>query len=171
MAEEKTNEEAEDTGQDKSSKGILLVIAITCLVLVCIMGAGFFTLWNKLSPIDPQIEKGQESITQEKGSEDLTESRYSLDTFIVNLSDKGGKRYLRITMDLVLSHEALTQELDDRLSEVRHNILMILPTKSLRDISSVGGKIALRDEILAKLNSFLETGGITDLYFTEFVIQ
>ena len=171
MAEEKTNEEIENTGLDKSSKGILLVIAITCVVLVLIMGAGFFILWSKLSPVDPQIEKGRVAVTEEKGSEDPAKPRYSLDTFIVNLSDKGGKRYLRVTMDLVLSNEALTQELDDRLSEVRHNILMILPTKSLRDISSVEGKIALRNEILAKINSFLETGGITDLYFTEFVIQ
>jgi len=39
------------------------------------------------------------------------------------------------------------------------------------DISSLEGKIALRDEIIAKLNSFLKSGTITNLYYTEFVIQ
>ena len=174
MAEEKTNEKKdvkEDIGQDRTTKGIFLVIAVTSLVLVCIMGAGFFILWNRLSVSDPQIDKKNESMAEVKNEEDMIKPKFPLDTFIVNLADKGGKRYLRVTMDLILSNETVSQELNERLSEIRHNILMILPNKSLEDISSVGGKIALRDEIMAKLNSILETGGITEVYFTEFVVQ
>jgi flagellar FliL protein len=48
---------------------------------------------------------------------------------------------------------------------------MILPSKRFDDISSVEGKIALRDEILEKLNSLLKQGKITNIYFKEFVVQ
>ena len=48
---------------------------------------------------------------------------------------------------------------------------MILPTKEFEDINSVEGKIALRDEIITKLNSFSKDAIITNIYFVEFVIQ
>ena len=63
------------------------------------------------------------------------------------------------------------EELDKRLPQLRDAILMILPTKQYADISSTAGKIALRDEIMARLNSYLKKGQITTIYFTEFVVQ
>jgi flagellar FliL protein len=48
---------------------------------------------------------------------------------------------------------------------------MILPAKQYADISSTEGKIALRDEIIAKTNALLQTGKIVTIYFTEFVVQ
>ena len=90
---------------------------------------------------------------------------------IVNLADQGGKRYLRITMELELSAPELTAEIDKRLPQLRDAILMILPTKTYAEIGSTEGKIALRDELIAKLNSFLKTGTVTTIYFSEFVVQ
>jgi flagellar FliL protein len=48
---------------------------------------------------------------------------------------------------------------------------MILPTKRFEDISTVQGKIALRDEVLETLNGFLAQGKIINIYFKEFVVQ
>ena len=50
-------------------------------------------------------------------------------------------------------------------------IKMILPTKRFEDISTVQGKIALRDEILATINGYLVQGKIAKIYFKEFVVQ
>ena len=74
-------------------------------------------------------------------------------------------------MDLELGIPELESELDKRLPQVRDSILMILPSKRFEDISPVAGKIALRDEILKKLNGFLVQGEITNIYFKEFVVQ
>jgi flagellar FliL protein len=96
---------------------------------------------------------------------------------IVNLADHGGKRYLRVTMEMELKVEEgvdpfdLKEEIDNRLPQLRDTILMILPSKQYADISSTAGKIALRDEIIAKLNSYLKKGQIATIYFTEFVVQ
>jgi flagellar FliL protein len=57
------------------------------------------------------------------------------------------------------------------MPQVRDSILMILPSKQFVDISSVEGKIALRDEILANLNGFLLQGQVSKIYFKEFVVQ
>jgi flagellar FliL protein len=48
---------------------------------------------------------------------------------------------------------------------------MILPTKQYADIATTPGKLALRDEIMAKLNTYLKKGQINTIYFTEFVVQ
>ncbi len=74
-------------------------------------------------------------------------------------------------MDLELKDESLAGEIDKRLSQIKDSILMIVPTKRFEDINSVEGKIALRDEIMTKLNSLLKDGSITNIYFIEFVIQ
>jgi flagellar FliL protein len=44
-----------------------------------------------------------------------------------------------------------------------------MSNKRFADISTAEGKIALRDEIMEKLNSFLSQGNITNIYFKEFV--
>ncbi|MDL1983696.1 MAG: flagellar basal body-associated FliL family protein [Deltaproteobacteria bacterium] len=106
-----------------------------------------------------------------ENNSEVIRSVYSLDTFIVNLADKGGRRFLRVTMDLELKDESLAGEIDKRLSQIRDSILMIIPTKRFEDINRVEGKIALSDEIMTKLNSFLKDGSITNIYFVDFVIQ
>ena len=89
----------------------------------------------------------------------------------MNLADKGGKRYLRITIDLELDSEALEAEVAKRLPQVRDSILTILPTKSFEDISSAQGKTALRDQMLERINGLLARGQVTNIYFKEFVVQ
>lgn len=74
-------------------------------------------------------------------------------------------------MDLELGNPEMESEIQKRMPQVRDSILMILPSKRFADISSVEGKIALRDELLAGLNSFLLQGEVTKIYFKEFVVQ
>lgn len=141
-----------------------LIIFIIILLIFVTVGAVSF-VWNKTSFFSSQTEKVPEN------NSEVIRSVYSLDTFIVNLADKGGRRFLRVTMDLELKDESLAGEIDKRLSQIRDSILMIIPTKRFEDINSVEGKITLRDEIMTKLNSFLKDGSITNIYFVDFVIQ
>ncbi len=141
-----------------------LIIFIIIPLIFMSVGAVSFVVWNKTSFFRSQTEKVPEN-------SEVIRSVYSLDTFIVNLADKGGRRFLRVTMDLELKDESLAEQIDKRLSRIRDSILMIIPTNRFEDINSVEGKIALRDEIMTKLNSFLKDGSITNIYFVEFVIQ
>lgn len=148
-----------------------VIFIIIPAIFASIIGAVSFVVFNKTSFFSSQAEKESES---EKAPENNSEAMmpvYSLDTFIVNLADKGGRRFLRVTMVLELKDKSFATEIDKRLSKIRDSILMILPTKRFEDINSVEGKIALRGEIMTKLNSILKAGSITNIYFIEFVIQ
>ena len=96
---------------------------------------------------------------------------FTLETFVVNLADRGASRYLRTTLDLELTDEATIEEVKQRLPQIRNAILMIIPSKTSKDIRTTDGKTAMRDEIMEKLNAFMKSGSITNIYFTEFVIQ
>jgi flagellar FliL protein len=74
-------------------------------------------------------------------------------------------------MDLELAAPADTEKLNQRLPQVRDRILMLLPSKRFADISSIEGKTALRDEMIGKLNGLFSRSVITDIFFTEFVVQ
>jgi len=154
-----------------SNKILILLIGVV-MILMLGMGGGLFMMWNKLSTINmPANANTGEQPGQATSVEQPLGTIFSLETFIVNLADKGGNRYLRVTMDLELGIPELETELNKRLPQVRDSILMILPSKRFEDISSVAGKIALRDEIMATLNGFLTKGQITSIYFKEFVVQ
>lgn len=157
-----------------STKVLIIIIAVVVL-LMGMMGAGFFVIWTKMSTTIAQVQnpKTEDSAQEEQPPEEENSIGpiYKLDTMIVNLADQGGKRYLRVTMELELSAPEVKDEIDMRLPQLRDAILMILPTKTYADIGTTEGKIALRDEIIKKLNSFLKKGTITTIYFSEFVVQ
>jgi flagellar FliL protein len=150
------------------SKTMLIIISVVVLLFMGMVGAGFFILWNKIEQL-PQDPAAEEIPVEEE--ENTIGPLYSLDTMIVNLSDRGGKRYLRVTMALELSDPEALTTVEGRLPQIRDAILMILPTKKYDDVSTTEGKIALRKEVMEKMNALMTKGRVNNIYFTEFVVQ
>ncbi len=155
-----------------SKKLMLIGVAVGICALVVGM-AGFFALWNKVSAMEQMMVKLEKNGKKDgaPGASDGIGPLYSLDTMIVNLGDSGGKRYLRVTMDLELANEKLVAEVEKRLPQIKDTVLTILPNKNVEDITPAGGKLALRDELIKALNGSLGEGAVSNIYFTEFVIQ
>jgi len=153
----------------------MLIVVIISVLFLGAVGTGFFVMWGKISSLEPpasaQADEMGNNVDEEKKEPEKIGPIFSLDPFIVNLADHEGKRYLRVTMDLELENEELNKQLKELLPRVRDSILMILPTKKQKDLSTMEGKINLREEIVSELDSFLGEGSIINLYFTEFVIQ
>ena len=154
-----------------SNKILIILIGVFLLVVVA-MGGGFFMMWNKMSSMNVQnnedAENGME--VEEEVVETMGPTK-RLETFIVNLADKGGTRYLRVSIDLELEKEEAVEVVEKRLPKIRDAILMILPTKKYEDIATVEGKSALRNEMLTKINELMKPEEIKNIYFTEFVVQ
>lgn len=159
------------------SKKKLIILASSVLIATIIAGSAFFFFQDKDSDPDPADEEGSEQVAEEKESseEDRINKKkkinYPLDNFIVNLADPGGRRYLNIKIVLELSDKEFIGHLEKRVPQIRDRILMILPTKTFKDIQSVEGKNSLRTAIIVEMNDILQDGKITNLYFQEFVVQ
>jgi flagellar FliL protein len=150
-----------------SNKLIFLIVAVL-LVLTLGLAGGFFMMWNKLSDLNTQANA---AVQDQQVQTPALGTLFPLDTFIVNLADQERSRYLRVTMDLELVTPTDTEKVNQRLPQVRDRILMLLPSKRFADIASMEGKTALRDEIIGKLNGLFPENVITDIFFTEFVVQ
>lgn len=159
-----------------SKKG--LIILVICFVIIAtVVGAGLFVLWGKVSGTAPETVESTEEVAEKgdvaekKDGEDLVRALLSMDTFVVNLADPGGKRYLRISMSLEINDQSVIEEAKKKMPQMRDRILLILPARKFKDIRTASGKDSLRKEIIAQLNSLLDKCKITNLYFQEFVIQ
>lgn len=151
------------------SKTVLIVFVSVAVLFMGMVGAGFFILWNKIEQMPQDPAKVEDLPVQEE--ENTIGPLYNLDTMIVNLADHGGKRYLRVTMALELSDPEAVATIESRLPQVRDAVLMILPTKKYDDVSTTDGKIALRSEVMEKINGLMTKGRVNNIYFTEFVVQ
>ena len=96
----------------------------------------------------------------------------AMDPFIVNLADPSGKRYLKLSLTIDCKNEETRKLLEGQMPKIRNDLLLLLTSKSYANISTMDGKIRLRNEVLLKINAAL--GGIGEVhavYFTEFVVQ
>lgn len=151
-------------------KKAVAIMAAVLLVFMALVGGGFYVMWMKIAALAPPEEIAEEEMDGE-GEMAAVGEMLPLDTFVVNLADTSGKRYLRATMQLELAPEQTAESFEQRLPQIRDVILTILPTKTFADIRTVDGKTALRSEIMQRLNTLLNVEGVVNIYFTEFVIQ
>jgi flagellar protein FliL len=154
----------------------LTIVLVSVVLILGIMGGGFFFIWQKMSLTMAQVQGQQvveEKQVQEKKApkEPVFGPLYKMETMIVNLADQGGKRYLRVTMELELSTNQMVDEVERRMPQLRDAILMILPGKQYADIGTTEGKVTLREELMVKMNALLKKGSVKTIYFTEFIVQ
>jgi flagellar FliL protein len=149
-----------------------VILLAVILLLIAGLAGGMFMIWGKLSALSTLAarEAGGGAEAGRAKPEEI-KPVVSLDTFIVNLADPGGSRYLRVTMDLEAEGKAAADEIGKRVPQMRDAVLMILPAKRYADISTLEGKTALREEIIGALNGMLGSAAISRIFFKEFVIQ
>ncbi|MCP4579109.1 MAG: flagellar basal body protein FliL [Deltaproteobacteria bacterium] len=152
------------------SKRTLMIVGAVFLLLMLGTGVAFFVLWGKVSASKSKNIELLENVAESTLSTGR-KTVFPMKTFVVNLADAGGKRYLRLGMVLELDDVALASEIEEKLPQVRDKILMLLPSKTFDDIKTFEGKMMLKKEIMNRLNSLLKEGKVNNLYFEEFVVQ
>jgi len=148
------------------------MILVVCFVVIVLgVGAGLYILWGKVSGVAPETLESAEKMAEKKDVKVMVKALLSMETFVVNLADPGGKRYLRVTIALEINDKDFVDEAKKSVPQMRDKVLLILPAKKFKDIRTSSGKDSLRKEIIAQLNPLLNKCKITNLYFQEFVIQ
>jgi len=158
-------EEKQEQPKKKSKMKLLILI----LAVVIILGGGGFFAYSKFFKKTEGEGEATHKPEQEKKSAHVV--IHKLDTFLVNLADPGGKRYLKLTMELELDSPKTVEEITKETPRIRDVILTVLSSKEFEEISTLPGKTALKKELMTKLNASLKTGKVTNIYFTEFLVQ
>jgi len=171
--EEKEKEEVpEEKPQKKSSlRWILLGGGVV------VLGVAGYLGWSFLGP-SPAKEAPKVSTVaapQPSPAKKIEAAKIicPLDAFVVNLMDRAtvAKRYLKVTMALEVGDEEAKAKVDRHKTQLRDTIILLLTAQGFQDISSIEGKLGLKQEVLARANQILGAGTVNRVYFTEFVVQ
>ncbi len=160
----------EKTGSSKPKslkKRLLIILAALALIALVIVVAG-------LVKSRSVREAGENGARQQEQEAPARRQQYRLHgplDFTVNLADAGQRRYLKATVTLAFTDKGLADELVKSESKLRDLIIGVLRSKTANEVADLGGTEKLRDEIVAAINGALTRGQITDLYFTDFLIQ
>ena len=166
-------DEIELDGREKKG-GLPKVLII--LVLLIVVGGGALAALRFLAPgTIPGLGEKPAATTGNSAGEMKDQPVigiiFNLKPFIVNLRDPVGKRYLKIEMSLELASEALQKEVQTKLPPIRNDILLLLSSMSYEDIADDEGKMRLRRRIKDKCDVYLTQGKVSNVYFSEFVVQ
>lgn len=180
MADEEKQEKKELSPAGKKKFPVMIIVIVLAVVLV--LGgaaAGYFLFIGpkaKASGKEGAVKEVKHEQTKEKGSGEGEGGPSSglmkqLDPFIVNLADAQGQRYLKAVMQVEVDNPSVEGEIQGKLPQIRDEILMILSNKTFDDVSTTSGKHMVKREIASAVNKYLTTGQVTQVYFTEFVVQ
>lgn len=160
--------------KEEKKKGGKLKLIILLVVVLAVLGGGGFAAWKFF--LQPKTAGDAANATGEGAAEQAQEPEpggqlVTLDSFVVNLSDPMGRRYLKTTMDVEVTNAAAAAELTAAMPRVKDTLLLLLSSKSFEDISSMDKKIELKNDIVSRLNQIIGKNKVRNVYFTEFVVQ
>lgn len=166
MAEEK-KDNAEQA--PKNNKKMVIIMAVALVLGIGIPGA-FFAMSGSGSKTDEAaLEDDLEDPAATDVNAGLPPAVLPLETFIVNLQVKGS--FLRTTMQLEFADPQLPATIESDVPKIKDAIIRALSSKSSSEILTVEGKDKLRGEIRDSVNDMLGSEEVTQVYFTEFIIQ
>lgn len=97
-----------------------------------------------------------------------------LDPFVVNLADAGGRRFLRLTLGIVVAGEERAAEFsEDAVTRMRLRsaILEMLAQQTADALITPEGKDALKTSIAGLIAHHAHELEVSDVLFSEFIVQ
>lgn len=190
MAEEK-KEKAESADGAPAGGGSKITVILTVLNLLITLGIGavVFLQFQKdkhsesVSDIAPEGEHGAAAADGGHGaapaeggggllSRAPTTKVVTLEGFTVNLSTTVGtpSRFARVVIAVELPSEETVQEINQKMPQVRNAVIDLFNSKRPSDLGTGEGRNFLKEEIRNALNSFLVTGKVKGVFFSNWAI-
>ena len=164
--ERKDAEEAQAAAPgEKKKKGGVLKKLMFVLSAVLMLGAGAATYW---------ILGGAGTAAREAHVKIEERGILPFETFLVNLTDAGGNRFLKVTLKLVLESEEAAVHVGGNaslMSHARSAILELLTEQQAQVLVTAEGKQALKEAIRKRVAGLFPAQQVLDVLFDEFVVQ
>jgi len=157
---------AEPKKEKEKKKGSSSKIIIIVLLFVVVLGGSFaaYTLFFSKKTASTASKTSTIAVST------TSVNTYSLDECLVNLTDAGGKNYLKVTVFVGYESSKLSAELVTKKPIIRDVVINILRSKSSSDFSSSKAE-AIKAQILSKVNPLLEKGQLDNIYFDDLLVQ
>lgn len=157
----------EESASPKSSKKKLILIAAIVAVIAAAGGAGAFYYLKK---------PGDGAHQAEEAPKPRKPPVYiPFDPIVVNLADTDGDRMMQVTFAFEAADPKSADLVKASTPAIRNRVILLLTSKSSKDIAGREGKEKLAEEILAEsraaMGSTKEMPVIDGVHFSGFVVQ
>lgn len=161
----------EELVQEKKKGGKLKWIIIV-VVLILLGVGGWFGYKMFLAPPAEDAAKTEASADGAKAPAEAVEGQLvPLPEFLVNLADPLGRRYLKLGLEVEVRDAEASAALTKDQAKIKDTLLMLLSSKTYDQLSTMEDKMALKQEIVDRLNQIVGKGAILRVYITDMVIQ
>jgi flagellar FliL protein len=160
-----------DTAAGGGRKKLMVMIAAV-LVLLLAGGAAWYFLVYKKAEVARQAEASKAAAIAKTVSEETQIGpMVEIKEFVVNIIGQDVAHYVKASMSLELDREATLDEVNKRMPQIRDAILLLIGNKTYEELQDIQGKNQVKAEVKSRINSFLRTGKVNNVYLTDFVVQ
>jgi flagellar FliL protein len=174
MAEQTAHADAPAEAAKGGGKGKLFLIVGVVLLLAGGGGAAWFLGFighGHSGSAEGEAEAKEEAPAVHSTGKGEVGAMQPLETFIANLSDEDGKRYLKATLQVEFFDARVPDDFAARTAQIRDLLLTLFTSKTFSDVRTPEGKGQLREEIINRMNRALHRDAVKAVYFTEFIVQ
>jgi flagellar protein FliL len=172
---------ASESNKQDGNKAVLIVTIVNLLITLGIVGALVFTFQEQKNAQvgDISLEDAErdaeevDEVLQGKALAATFGRNIPLAQFNINLSTAGNvsPKFARVSIFLEVASEDTEIEIQQKMPQVRNAIIDLFNSKRPSDIAGPEGRNYLREEIKSAINSFLVSGQVRGVFFTNFVVS
>jgi len=168
-------EEKKEEPKKGGKKKLIIIIVAALVVLLAAGGGGYYFLVHK--PKQEEMKRKQEeeskaaALIKPVPEEANIGPMVEIKEFVVNIIGEDTPHYVKASLSLELDKEATLEEVNKRMPQIRDAILLLIGNKTFEELQDIQGKNQVKAELKSKINAFLKTGKINNIYLTDFVVQ
>lgn len=160
-AQEESKEKTEK--KDKPKKGKKMLVLLLILFVLAGSSAGAYYYFKKPAGEAPPVKKKTRAAEMES---------LEMGDMVVNLAGNGGSHYLKVKITIEYPKDKkLAEELKKKKYIISDVLITALRNKTLSEVASASSADKLKNDLLKEINSRLEHGEVTGIYFTDFLVQ
>jgi flagellar FliL protein len=160
--------EQEIQEKQKKPKNKIFLLGIPLLILLIAGGgAAAYFLGVFGGSKSPESELSENDTLQIKPLGPLLK----MEDFVVNIMQKDSTRFLKMGITLEAKNIESSQRINNRMTQITDAILLLVGNKQFDQIKDLQGKLQLKADLITHINSLIGKDEVTDIFFTDFVVQ
>ncbi|OFZ78279.1 MAG: hypothetical protein A2583_02365 [Bdellovibrionales bacterium RIFOXYD1_FULL_53_11] len=189
--EEKKEAEAAPVSMGSTSSGggggnkiVLILTLVNVIATIAAIGVVLLSFQNKkkagVEDITTHSSPGDKKDGHGDGKEGGGEKKkgiefgkmVTLEQFTINLSTPGSAtpKFVRVNISLEVPNDDAESEVNQKMPQVRNAIIDLFNSKRPSDLATAEGRDYLKEEIRNALNSFMVSGKVRGVFFTNFAV-
>jgi flagellar protein FliL len=163
MAKEKETQE-----KQKKAKNKIFLFGIPLLILLIgSVGVAAYFLVDFSESTSSEAEMSENKATQIEPLGPLLK----MEDFVVNIMHKDATRFLKIGITLEAKDMESNERIKSRMPQITDAVLLLVGNKQFDQIKDLQGKLQLKADLIAHINSLIGIDEVNDIFFTDFVVQ